>query len=214
MTITKLIAVAVALFVLASAAHASIEVTEWMYKGEGGEFFELTNIGASSVDFTGYSFDDDHAVPGTFDLSAFGVVAAGESVIVTEDDASVFRTAWGLDASVKVIGLLDDPANNIGSSDTINIYDALSSVVESLAYDSDDVKTNGQSCTVPYADLASATSKSTWTLATVGDAYGSWASTNGDIGNPGVYNAVPEPASIIALGTGLVGIVGFARRKK
>jgi hypothetical protein len=32
-------------------------------------------------------------------------------------------------------------------------------------------------------------------LSSVGDAYGSVASASGDLGNPGMFNLVPEPAA-------------------
>ncbi|MBX3362942.1 MAG: lamin tail domain-containing protein [Phycisphaeraceae bacterium] len=105
----------------AAIASADIRITEWMYDGTGGEFVELTNVGAAPIDLTGWSYDDDSRLPGVFDLSGFGTVAPGESVIFTEVSADAFRTNWGLSASVKVLG---GYTNNLGRADEINIYDA------------------------------------------------------------------------------------------
>ncbi len=212
---TRIIAIAAVLFTLAAAVQANIQITEWMYSGYGGEFVELTNMGSSPIDFTGWSYDDNSRVPGSEILSAFGIVGVGESVIFTEDNADVFRTNWGLPASVKVIGGI---TNNIGRSDEINIYDALSALIDRLTYDDATGKgprTQYKSCTIPVADLGLTVASSSWVLASVGDAYGSWMSTRGDIGNPGYYYAapIPEPSSFAALACGLVGLAGFVRRR-
>ena len=80
----------------ASQAQADVRITEWMYSGGSGEFIEFTNLGTSAVDFTGWSYDDDSRTPGVFSLSAFGLVGAGESVIITETEAATFRLDWRL----------------------------------------------------------------------------------------------------------------------
>ena len=114
----------------AQANAAGIYITEWMYKGNGDEFIELTNLSGSAVDFSGWSYDDDSRTPGTFDLSGFGLVADGESVILTEANAADFRTDWGLDGAVRVLGGV---SNNIGRSDEINIYESFNGSTFPLA---------------------------------------------------------------------------------
>ena len=49
-----------------------------------------------------------------------------------------------------------------------------------------------------------------WVLSSVGDAYGSWTATSGDIGSPGSYS-VPEPTSIILVLIGLASLIGLRR---
>src|SRR5262245_41745293 len=90
-------------------------ITEGMY--EGDEFVEFTNVGNGSVDLTGWSFDDNSRASGSVSLSGFGVVNAGESVILSESTAAAFRSAWNLAASVDVIG---GNTNNLGRPDEIN----------------------------------------------------------------------------------------------
>src|SRR6185312_7524044 len=106
---------------VASSAAAEMRITEYMYSGANGEFIEFTNVGDAPIDMTGWSFDDDSETPGTVDLSAFGTVAAGESVILTETAAADFRTAWSLCDAVKVIG---GNTTNLGRDDEINLFDA------------------------------------------------------------------------------------------
>jgi hypothetical protein len=43
---------------LAQAASADMVISEWMYSGSDEEFIEFTNTGASSVDMSGWSFDN------------------------------------------------------------------------------------------------------------------------------------------------------------
>ncbi len=89
-------------------------ITEWAYQGSGGEFMEFTNTGSTPVDMTGWSYDDNTQLPGSVSLSAFGIVAPGESVILADLTAAAFRTEWGLPASVKVIG---ENTQNLGRAD-------------------------------------------------------------------------------------------------
>lgn len=37
----------------ATPALAQVQITEWMYSGNSGEYIEFTNLGASAVDFAG-----------------------------------------------------------------------------------------------------------------------------------------------------------------
>ncbi len=213
-----LVVLSILLGLAVSANAQGIQITEWMYSGTGCEFVEFTNMSAFAIDMTDWSYSDSDAAP--FDLvfgSVFGVVNAGESVILTDINADTFRTQWGLGASVKVYG--PNSNSNLGRSDAINLYDAYGSLVDSLVYDDSTGKgprTQGKSCTIPSSNLGLTTASSSWTLASAGDVYGSWASTAGDLGNPGTYYGatVPEPAGMLAIFTGLTGIFGFTVRRR
>src|ERR1044071_9613676 len=76
-----------------SLASASMRISEWMYQGASGantECIEFTNVGGPAVDMTGWSVDDNTEFPGCTSLSAFGIVSPGQSVILTEQDATLF----------------------------------------------------------------------------------------------------------------------------
>jgi predicted extracellular nuclease len=181
----------------ASSAQANIVISEWMYSGIGGEYIEFTNTGGLPVDMTGWSFDDDSGLAGTVDLSAFGIVAPGQSVILTETDAATFATDWGL-LGVSIIG---DNVVNLGRNDVIHIFDNTNALADRLAYGDQTfpgtIRTQEISGN-PLANALGADNPALWVLASNGDSYGSYTSVGGDIGNPGVY--VPEPATLCLLG--------------
>jgi predicted extracellular nuclease len=198
------------------STQAGLMITEWMYNGSGtgslGEFIELTNVGASAIDMTGWSFDDNSRTPGSESLAALGAVAAGESVIFTDMAAADFRTNWNLPSSVKILG---GNTNNLGRSDEINIYDNSNVLVDRLTY-------NDQAALGPRTNSTSGNPLSPgdlgkndathWILSSVGDRYGSYKSALNEVGNPGIYADVPEPGLLILLL--MAGVGGrFLRRK-
>jgi predicted extracellular nuclease len=209
----KLIIMALAMLVIAipAANAAVVEITEWCYSGNDGEFIEFTNVSGANIDFTGWSFDDDSRVWGTIDLSGFGIVAPGECVILTEIDAATFRSNWNLAPWIKIIG---GNTANLGRNDEINIYSG-STLIDRLTFGDQSFpgtpRTQYKSCNIPKTDFGYTTAQTTWTLASVGDSFNSWIGKHGDIGSPGV---IPEPSSVLALSTALVGFVGFCHRRK
>lgn len=189
---------------ISSSLNAQMRITEYQYNGS--EFVELTNVGNTSIDMTGWSFDDADRVPGALSLSAFGVVNAGESVIISEATATAFRTLWGLCDGVKVIG---SNTQNLGRSDEINIFDASNTLVDRLTYNDQGAapqggpRTDVSSAWVPQTAMGNNTHNA-WVLSTVGDAEASFAATSGGYtGSPGkstratvAFNPCPAPGLI------------------
>lgn len=210
----QIITAFVSLVLITSAVGADIRITEYMYRGAADsndnrdrEFIELTNIGSVPIDMDGWSFDDDKRTPGLFDLSSFGIVMPGESVIITETTVERFRDEWSLDMSIKIIGDLGNPTgNNLGRTDEINIYDALGILVDRLTYGDEvflgSIRTDRASGWVNQAGLGM-NDPYEWTLSSIGDMQNSWAALSGDIGSPGVH-VIPEPAALLLLAGGLM----------
>lgn len=172
---------------------SGMRITEWMYQGPSGEFVELTNLSGAPIDMTGWSFDDSGQTPGSFDLSAFGTVAPGESVVFTDSSASGFAAAWSLDPAVKVIGGLGNPnGSNLGRNDEINIFDSDDNLVDRLTYGDQafpgTIRTqniSGQAC----LEFIGENDVFGWELSALGDIYGSFAASTGERGTPGFYVA-------------------------
>lgn len=202
--------------VLTLSSNAAMVITEWMYQGTGtggaGEFIEFTNTGSSAIDMNGWSFwDSVTPVPTTrIDLSGFGMVAPGQSVILTDATAEDFRTAWGLGSGVAVIGSL---SQNLGRADAIQLYNAAGSLVDQLVYNDQGTgnvkgpRTQGTSAITTPANYGT-DNASAWVLST-GDSL-TWTSTLGT-GSPGVA-AIPEPSSLALLGS--MGALAFLRRRR
>lgn len=165
--------------------RSCVMITEYMYSGNSGEFIELTNVCQTPVDLEGWSFDDDSRIPGSFDLSGAEILAPGESLIITESAAAAFRTAWDLCENQKVLGGL---TNNLGRNDEINIFNQNGELMDRLTYGDQSfpgtIRTQNASGWVSASGLGN-NDPSAWTLSVTGDTEESWASSDGDIGNPG-----------------------------
>lgn len=207
--------------IVAAPAHASVFITEFSYQSaasdEKGEYIEFTNTGLTDVDFTGWSYDDDSRTSLTFNLSEFGIVRAGESVIVTEIDPDLFRTRWNLDSSVKVIGFM---APNFARADEVNLYDAQLNLVDRLTYGDNTIggvrPRFNAARPGSFAELGQNNIHG-WVLSSVGDADGSWTSTVGDVGSPGfssLVTPVPEPEAYALLLAGLGVVASAAARRR
>lgn len=207
---TILFAVGVAVSLSVQSAPASMLITEWMYNGTDGEFVEFTNLGSSPVDMTGWSFDDNSQTAGSFSLSGFGVVQPRESVILTEPDAAAFRTNWGLASTVKVIG---GSNQNLSRSDEINLYDASNTLIDRLTFNDQGTgsvagpRTNNVSGSPLSLAVLGTNTATGWTLSVAGDGYGSTLSLLTNIGNPGKFTLVPEPAAVIVALMLLAGVL-------
>lgn len=185
-----------------------LQITEYLYSGANGEFIEFTNVGTAPIDLSGWSFDDDSAVAGTVDLSAFGIVAAGESLILAEAAAETFRAAWALSGAVKVIGGL---TANLGRADEINVFDATGALVDRLTYGDErfpgTVRAQNASAWAPVDQLDAQTIDADWVLATLGDAQGTRSSAGGDLGNPGAFSTTTSGGGGGTLPTSSVNLV-------
>jgi hypothetical protein len=167
-----------------------VKITEYMYSGVDGEFVELTNLSGSSIDLTGWSLDDQSNIPGTYDLSAAGVLADGQSLVITDGLATIFAAAWGMSSSGILGGNIVCP---FGRNDQINVYDASGALVERLTYGDEDfpgtVRAKSASANVCNGALG-ADDITAWSLSLAGDVWGSVISAGADQGNPGTHVTV------------------------
>lgn len=153
-----------------------------------------------------------------FSLSAFGSIAAGESVIITDLSEADFRTVWsGLAAEVRVLG---GATPGLGRNDSIRIFDDADTLVDILDY--------GDETFAGSERFRRITAVTTFDNLGENDIYGWYfsnteadllnlTSINGDIGNPGYLNAaasaIPEPASFAAI-FGALTLAGASLRRR
>lgn len=214
-------------------AQGVLRITEFMSEGQGlvgpgtganrqREFFELTNVGSAALDISSYSYNDNNVNdPHNFGAS-FGVVASGESIILTQMTADNFRSYWGLSSSVRIFSY--GQASNLGNNDTINIYNSATqssaTLVDSLMF-TETARGSGISRNRPVNIGTGQAINDLWVDSAVGDSYGSILAPNPifpvgaayvDLANPGTY-PVPEPATMLILGFGLARVLRSKKAK-
>lgn len=206
---------ALLLATLTGAARAEVLITEWAYSAGSGEYVEFTNVGNTAVDMTGWSYDDDGQVPGSFSLSGLGTLAPGESAIMAESSEAAFRASWVLAPAIKVVG---GNTNNLGRNDQINLYDSSDALADRLSFGDQTfpgtIRTQNVSGNPMTLAALGANDVSQWQLSFVGDAYGSYLSTFGDIGNPGIGTyVVPEPSAVVLMVLGGLSLCALRARR-
>ena len=211
-------AVAALLLAGASAAQAQVKITEVSAWGSGNapyatDWFELTNTGSAAVSIAGWQMDDSSNGTGKVAMVGISSIAAGESVIFTENaaKASFLSTWFGNNAPANLqIGTYTGAGVGLSTSgDAVNVYDATGALQANVIF--------GNSPGGPYAtfDNAAGLSGNISQLSVVG-VNGAFAAVNdaSEIGSPGsIAAAVPEPASYALILAGLVVVGSISRRR-
>ena len=165
-----------------------------------GEWFEVYNTGITSVDINGWTFSDTGADSFTIGTS---LLIAPNTYFVFGNNADTL-TNGGVSVDYQYTGM-----TLANSADEIRIYDSSSTPVDFVDYDpfgsfsmaaGASIELNLSAYNASANDLGS-----NWSIATApfGD---------GDLGTPGAP-PVPVPPAVWLFGSGLLGLVGIARRK-
>lgn len=199
----------VSAFALASAAQASLVITEAHPTGSSGsvgsDWFELTNLGAAPIDISGYRFDDNsNSFAASQPLQGVTIINPGESVIFIESAAPLtsiplFRTKWSLSASVQVGSYTGSGLGLSSSADAVNVFTAGGGLVANVSFGAatSNVTFGFNPVTSTFGGLS---------VAGVFGAYESAAPA--EVGSPGL---IPTPGAAALLG--LAGLVAGRRRR-
>jgi hypothetical protein len=209
------------LFLIAASvasAPGAIVITEVMSSsGHGGgtnngDWFEIINTGASAVDITGWTWNDNDSTNSPGNFGSLTSIGAGQSVIIAEEDASGFISAWGL-SGVTVVGLGGTIFQGLSgpNGDSVIIYDNLGAVVASVTFgaavqgSSFEWDSNGTSLATSIAGQNGA-----FVASANGQTTGPGPGT--DIGSPGIA-VVPEPSSLLLSGLGALALLTRRRSR-
>lgn len=199
----------VSAFALASAAQASLVITEAHPTGSSGsvgsDWFELTNLGASPINISGYRFDDNsNSFAASQPLLGITVINPGESVIFIESatpltSIPLFQAKWSLPGSVQ-IGSYSGSGLGLGSGgDAVNIFTADGTAVASVSF----------GAATPNVTFGFNPVTSTFGGLSVAGVFGAYESAAPvEVGSPGV---IPTPGAAALLG--LAGLVAGRRRR-
>lgn len=173
----------------------------------GADWFEVTNIGGSAVDMTGWTVDDSsNSFASSVALTGVPSVAAGQSAIFYEGDsstASAFVSAWFGTTPPDGFLLGSYSGSGVGlstSGDAVNLFDAAGNHMSGVQF--------GASTDLYTFDNAAGRTTVT-TLSVVG-VDGAFLAPDGiETGSPGaIENPPAPPAPVPALPAGLSVIVG------
>lgn len=210
------------------AAQANLvisEVASWSSGNSplGVDWFELTNTGISAIDITGWSVDDNSNDFGVARaLTGISSIAAGESVIFMETDdlaatSAAFRALWfggSPPAGLQFGAYMGSGIGLSSGGDELHIFNG-SGVVQS------EVSFGNSPGAAPFTTFDNKTGMSgvippltTFSAAGVRGAFVA-ANSPDEIGSPGVFVQVPEPATVglLILGLAFSSLALFNRRK-
>ncbi len=196
------------------SANAAIVITEVDSAASGNsaygfDWIELTNTGSSAVDITGWKIDDNsNSSASAALLTGITSIAAGQSVIFGEGGSlAAFVSNWfgGTAPAGFQFGTYSGSGLGLGSSgDAVNIYNAANALIANVTF-------GAANNNASFDNSAGANNAALAAFSLVG-VNGAYAGADGRIGSPGAVSAVPLPAAVWLLGSGL-GLLGAARRR-
>lgn len=208
---------------VAGTAAADIRITEVAPWASGnapyaGDWFELTNTGASAISIAGWKVDDSsNSFGAAIALSGISTIKAGESVIFIEGNATKaasFLSTWFGGSTPAGFQIGTYSGSGIGLStdgDAVNIYNASGVKQANVSFGVSDGNAPYQS----FDNAAGLNNVQISQFSAVGTNGAHIALGNpGEIGSPGMIAAVPEPEQYAMLLAGLGMIGAVARRKQ
>jgi len=186
------------LALLSLPATAQVKITEVMPSsghtdtGANGDWFEITNTGASAVNLAGYSWDDDSQTVGVQIFPNYSLAAGESAIVLLEDDSDTFlNDMWSI-AGTKVFlrTEFNDPPGFGGGGDGVYLYNNLNSEIDNFIYSS---ATSG----VSFARFTDGSAVPGGL--SVDGQFGATTSAGGDVASPGSAAILPPASSPIFL---------------
>lgn len=186
-------------------AKASLMINEIMYdpakvSDNDGEWFEIYNPDAD-VNLEGYSVSD---LSTTVAINSSYIIRSGGYAVLGRNP-DLFQNG-GVNVDLTFSFLL----NNSGT-ETLSIMDPNGVLIDSITYGAGTGFPSASGASICFTGTGAHGDGANWIDATtLGRTYG-----GGDYGTPGTANvaAVPEPASLVLLGSGLIGLLGSRRAR-
>ena len=189
--------------ITAGQAHAAssifiTEVAPWSSSNSpvAADWFELTNIGTSATNITGWRFDDNsNSFASSVALLGITSIGAGESVIFVEGSTvnPNFRATWfgaNPPASLQVGNYTGSGVGMSTGGDAVNIFDSSGAPQANIVFG---VSPTGPMATFDNAALLNNTTVSALSAVGVNGAFIAVNSSN-EIGSPGTIGAPTTPA--------------------
>ena len=218
------------LLLVGAKTQAQIVITEVDPNGSSASYaadwFELENIGSSTIDLTGWEMDDNSdSFSKAVALTGVTSIAAGQTVVFIENtdpngsggallsptataalDAN-FANVWFGSNIPAGLTLANYGGSGVGLSangDAVNIFDSTGNAITGVTFG---VTTLGTTLD-NTAGLSGAISQSS--VVGVNGAF----SDGSEVGSPGNVSPVPEPTTFALAGLGIAGLFAFRRNRK
>jgi hypothetical protein len=219
----RLMSLAALLSFMSLNASANIIISEVAPWGSGNtpyaaDWFELTNTGNTTIDLSGWSWDDNSQIAGTSPLSGVSSILPGQSVVFIDNSdgtaVDAFINSWfgGTAPTGFSIGTFSGPGLGTGG-DEVNIYNSLNELQAAVSF--------GASPAGPdFAtfDNAQGINNAAISLLSVDGVNGAFIAANSNagttqIGSPGAISAVPEPSAMLLIAA-CASVGAVIRRKR
>lgn len=199
-------------------SHGAIVITEVMSSSghpsgtSNDDWFEVTNTGASAVDITGWSWDDNGFTSGAATFGSLTSIPAGQSVIITEETIGAeagFISSWGI-SGITVVNLGSGVFQGLGAGvagDSVAIYNNLGVEVTRVTFGQ---ATTGRTFEWDQNGNSLGTSIAGENGAFVAANNGA-GGTGTAVGSPGV-SVIPEPSAALLSGIAALGLALRRRR--
>ena len=201
----------------AQAGSADLIITEIQSNQAAtgvNDYWELTNAGTTSVDLSGWKWNDVAKVTtgAAVTIPNGTTIAAGESIIFTALTPTAFRSWWPNTSGVQIIST--GAAPGLGANDGVSLFNASGTIVCFLNYTANIAldaggftRTSGSLGAGGHAGLSAGGSTATQALV-IDPNYGTGAGRRYTAASVGVYGAFASTASASDIGS--PGVSGFA----